>query len=285
MSEERLYIGSRALRPDGYKTVDIDPAHEPDYLADFCDLGLLSDGQCAEIIASHVLEHVAWPRGFQALAEMARVLRVGGTVKIAVPDLTALAAMLLRGESPFGVVSLLYGGGADASPFETHRFGYTAPMLLDILAVLGFGDFSWWNSARPEAANGWMPGQQGSRVGISLNIAATKIGAPFVSPRAVLARLHAEPQTDFLAAVQAQATEECPAGVGGAHAAYLYQRLHCDLIEARQRIAYLEAQAAGPTAPTPHRGWRRLWVAAKIPPARGAGRDVPSSRQDLDECP
>lgn len=259
MSEERLYIGSRALRPDGYKTVDIDHAHEPDYLADFCDMGLLSDGQCAEIIASHVLEHVAWPRGFQALAEMARVLRVGGTLKVAVPDLTALAAMIMRGESPFGVVSLLYGGGADASPFETHRFGYTAPMLLDILAVLGFGEFSWWTSTRPEAANGWMPGQQGSRVGVSLNIAATKIGTPFVSPRAVLARLHAEPQTDFLAAVQAQATEECPAAIGAAHAAYLYQGLHFQLIEARQRIAYLEAQTGPSRRINAHRGWRRLW--------------------------
>ena len=259
MSEERLYIGSRALRPAGFKTVDIDPAHKPDYLADFCDLSLLQDGQCAEIIASHVLEHVAWPRGFQALAEMARVLRPGGTLKIAVPDLAALAAMLMRGESAFAVVGLLYGGGGDSNPFETHRFGYTAPMLMDILAVLGFGDFLWWNSTRPEAANGWMVGQQGSHVGISLNITATKNGSPFVSPKAVMAALEADPSADFLAAVQTVAATELPAAHNTTHAGYLYQGLHFQLIEARQRIAHLEAHQSYRLAAGAFRGWRKLW--------------------------
>jgi hypothetical protein len=203
-------------------------------------MAVIPDASCQEIIASHVLEHVEWPNGFKALAEMARVLSPGGVLKVAVPDMASLAYMLARGESPFSVIGHVYGGIGLNNSFENHRFGYTAQMLIDILSVLGMGDFSWWGSTRPEAANGWDYGMHGAKLGVSLNVSAIKQSAPFVSPRSLYEKLQAAPTADFLASVSEAATTELPTINGSTQASYLYQNIHFQLIEARQRIQLLE---------------------------------------------
>ncbi|MDA8120622.1 MAG: hypothetical protein M0Z85_11450 [Gammaproteobacteria bacterium] len=256
----RLYIGSRALRPEGYKTVDIDPANNPDYLADLCDMAVIPNASCQDIIASHVLEHVEWPNGFKALAEMARVLSLGGVLRLAVPDMASLAYMLARGESPFSVMGHVYGGIGLNNSFENHRFGYTAQMLIDILSVLGMGNFSWWNSTRREAANGWDYGMHGAKLGVSLNVAAIKQSSPFVSPQVLYEKLQATPTADFLTSVSEVATTELPTPSGSAQASYLYQNIHFQLIDARQRIQLLETELSAISRPNDKKtGWRRIF--------------------------
>lgn len=239
----RLYLGSRDYKPEGFATVDIDPAMRPDIVADICNLSPVADESCDEVVAGHVLEHVDWPDGFLALSEFARVLRRGGSVKIAVPDFGLLSRMLLSGGSAFHATGLIFGVGGRTHPFEKHRYGYTAGMLIDILETLGFADFQWWNSEIPDASNGWCHGPDMERIAISLNVRAVKKGGPSVPPRALYDALKDSPLDDFVS-VAARLRGLSDAVGADAHCAVpkLYQYVHFQLIEARQRIKYLEQQ-------------------------------------------
>jgi SAM-dependent methyltransferase len=63
-------------------TVDIDPAMEPDVVADVCQLDFASDSIDA-ILMLEVLEHVRTP--WLALAEIHRVLKPGGSLVLSAP--------------------------------------------------------------------------------------------------------------------------------------------------------------------------------------------------------
>ena len=153
----KLYLGSRDLRPEGYLCVDIDPSSGPDIVADIRDMRPVADASCEEIVAGHVLEHLEWPESFRALAECARVLKPGGLFKVAVPDLRLLLDMVVSGEADFHAAGLLFGVGGRVNALEQHRYAFTDKMLRRISRILGFGEFDWWDSTLPEAANGWWP--------------------------------------------------------------------------------------------------------------------------------
>ena len=117
----RLYLGSRDYRPEGFLTVDMDPTHTPDILADVTNLSAIASASVDEICASHILEHIPWPQSFKALAEWARVLRVGGRLRAAVPDLGLLARLIAEGRNVWGATGLLFGVGRLENPLEAHQ--------------------------------------------------------------------------------------------------------------------------------------------------------------------
>ncbi|MGO1074481.1 class I SAM-dependent methyltransferase [Inquilinus sp. CA228] len=237
----KLYVGSRDFKPDGYLTVDIDPAMKPDIIADITNMNAVADRSADEVVAGHVLEHIDWPDSFLAFAEFARVLKPEGVLKIALPDMGCLLRMLLSGDSAFHVMGLVYGIGGRINRFEQHRYGFTPGMLVDILETLGFDQFDWWNSEFGDASNGWIPRYEGEHAGVSLNLQAVKRREPGVDTKALYQRLVERPLSDFLAvAAEVQ--------IGGdkfhedGQVAKLYQRIHFQLIDARQRIRHLEAE-------------------------------------------
>lgn len=236
----KLYVGSRDYKPDGFRTVDIDATYAPDIVADVTDRIPLEDGCVDEIIAGHVLEHIDWPDNFKAIGEFTRILRIGGTLRLSVPDMGSLVRMLLAGDSAFHVMGLVYGIGGRANPFERHRYGFTTGMLVDILETLGFGEFDWWNSPFGDASNGWVPRYENDNTAMSVNVSATKLQEPAVEPGRLYEALVRRPMSDFLSV----AAEIADAQDGGDFAAVprLYQRIHFQLIEARQRIAFLEGE-------------------------------------------
>lgn len=238
----KLYLGSRDLKPEGFKSVDIDPAYNPDICADITNMNNVGDASCSEIIASHVLEHLEWPDSFLAIAEMSRVTRIGGKVQIAVPDLLMLMNMMFT-ESPYVAMGMIYGSGGKKNVFEQHRYGFTAPMLIEIMASVGYGDFDWWGSCRPEGANGWLE-VTGGRTGISLNVQAVKKADCTLPVKKVYDRLCQAPMEPF-SKVLAEITETAENQPDIPRlASALYQRVHFQLIDARQRIQYLENQVA-----------------------------------------
>jgi predicted SAM-dependent methyltransferase len=237
----KLYLGSRDYRPDGFLTVDMDPTHKPDILADVTDLTSVASESVDEVCASHILEHIPWPQAFTALAEWARVLRIGGRLCIAVPDMGLLARLITEGRNIWGATGLLFGVGRLENPLEAHQYGYTRDMLLTMLRALGFGKFDWWKHDLPDASNGWMTDDTGERIAISLNIAATKTGAPIVLPKRLVHELmkdRLQPFDQILARLVASDSTELP--LLAEREPILTQRLHMALIEARMRILYLE---------------------------------------------
>jgi len=241
----KLYVGSRDYRPEGYKTLDIDVASGADIIGDICKLSeSVAPESCDEIVAGHVLEHIDWPDSFKAISEFQRVLKFDGVLKIAVPDVGLLSRMFLNSaSSDFFAMGLLYGVGGRVNKFEQHRYGFTSGMLLEILETLGFGNFDWWNSDIGDASNSWVPQAQSRNTALSLNVKATKQRPPLVDQDALFAQLIAEPLGDFvdLAARLAVQGDRTPSP---SESPRLYQRIHMHLIEARQRVFYLEKQIA-----------------------------------------
>lgn len=239
----KLYLGSRDYKPDGFLTVDIDPAHNPDILADVTRMTSVASESVDEICASHILEHLPWPESFVAVAEWARVLRIGGRLRLAVPDLGLLARFVAEGRNAWGAVGLIFGVGRLENPLEAHQYGYTRDMLVEILRSLGFDDFDWWKHDVSDASNGWMLDDAGERIAISLNLAATKVGQPTVEVPALASELmhnRLQPFGQVVARILGSTSEAPPANADSDPV--LVQRLHMALIEARMRILYLEDQ-------------------------------------------
>lgn len=237
----KLYVGSRDFKPDGYKTVDLDSKYNPDFVADIRDLKPIPDCSCSEVVSGSVLEHLDWPDGFKAIAEFARVLEIGGKVKISVPDMDLLMRMVLHGDSSFHVMALIYGVGGRTNPFEAHRYGYTVGMLVDILEVLGFEKFDWWNSDQPDASNGWIPRYDNSHVGCDHNIAAIKISEPSVPVKELYDALCKSPMSDFCD-VAAQVRMQAGIKSDGLAPSRVYQRIHVHLVNEQQHIRHIENQ-------------------------------------------
>ena len=134
-----------------------------------------------EVYASHVLEHIPWPYALNAIAEWARVLKVGGTIKLSVPDMRLLGEMLRKQENAWHVMANIYGGHwATPGGPQGHHFGYTWSMLVDVLTVLGFDELDHWNTFFREAANGWLYTENGEQIGLSVNLSGVKKTAPSV---------------------------------------------------------------------------------------------------------
>lgn len=234
----KIYVGSRDYKPDGFLTLDIDEQFAPDIVGDIRNLDNIDTNSVAEIVASHVLEHLDWPDSFLAISEFSRILKSDGLLKIAVPDLDALTKMLLSGDSAFHVIGLIYGVGGRENKFEQHRYGFTSGMLIEILTLLGFDEFNWWNSDIDDASNGWIPRYDNMAVGMSLNISARKRGDSLVDCLALYKSLCEQPMSDFL-----MVAADCFID-GKTRLKFsppkLLQRIHFKLIEANQRIKYLE---------------------------------------------
>jgi predicted SAM-dependent methyltransferase len=247
----RLYLGSRDYRPEEYLTVDIDPMHTPDILANATDLNCITSASVDEICASHILEHIPWPLSFKALANWARVLRVGGRLRLAIPDLGLLARLIAEGRNVWGATGLLFGVGRLENPLEAHQYGYTGDMLVAMLRSLGFSGFEWWHHDLPDASNGWMIDDAGNRVALSLNIAAKKTGAPLIDPGELFQELvndRFQPFDKVLSRLVASRAANLPPTAQDDP--LLVQYLHMALIEARMRIQYLEQEIGSVPAAT-----------------------------------
>jgi predicted O-linked N-acetylglucosamine transferase (SPINDLY family)/predicted SAM-dependent methyltransferase len=136
----RLHIGGQQPRP-GWKIVNIQPGPGVDYIGDCSDLGPFADASADEIYASHVLEHLGYQDKLpQALAEIHRVLKPGGAVKISVPDFEVICRLFLEPERTeeqrLLLMRMAFGGQMDAHDF--HYVGLTHEILGGYLSRAGF---------------------------------------------------------------------------------------------------------------------------------------------------
>jgi SAM-dependent methyltransferase len=123
------------------------------------------DNHADEIRASHVLEHFPAAQVEAVLREWVRVLKPGGTLKIAVPDFEAIAHSYTAGED-LNVQGYVMGGQSDGLDF--HKTLFDEKSLRAQFARLGLIGARPWKSEIDDCA----------ALPISLNLAATKPGAP-----------------------------------------------------------------------------------------------------------
>lgn len=122
-----LNIGAGDWRPDGYTTLDIEDAEIRRNIADLP--WPIERESCDGILASHILEHVDRAMADRVLAECVRILRPGGTLAIAVPDLDTFVECWRSGDfSPLGgypwtnLNAFMGGGMAEPRAHWRHQY-------------------------------------------------------------------------------------------------------------------------------------------------------------------
>jgi predicted SAM-dependent methyltransferase len=140
----RINLGSGERPLEGWVNVDALPdAPGVDVVADIVEPLPFDSASADALYASHLLEHVSTDDVPGVLAEWRRVLRPGGVLMIAVPDLEVIARMIVERPGWFTPphtpwIGAIYGGQKDAWDF--HKTGFTAPWLAYCLDQAGFGD-------------------------------------------------------------------------------------------------------------------------------------------------
>ena len=182
----RLNLGSGERPLSGFVNVDtLADAPRVDVVADVTKRLPFDDASAELIYAVHLLEHVATDRVPGVLTDWRRVLRPGGVLLIAVPDLDAIARILVERAGWFTPphnpwLGAIYGGQKDEWDF--HKTGFTTPWLSHLLENAGFGDVRrverFDEVGIPDASFSPQP----FGVNISLNLRAVA-GAGGVAPR------------------------------------------------------------------------------------------------------
>ena len=156
-----LHVGcGTAPLPAGYEgwqefRLDIDPAVKPDIIASITDLSALKSASVDAIHSSHNLEHLQADQVPLALSEFNRLLKPGGKVLIAVPDVQAVAEAIPRvglhgvlyesSAGPISPADVLYGlrsAVAGGNQFFRHLTGFTKDTLEEALVKAQFKDIT-----------------------------------------------------------------------------------------------------------------------------------------------
>lgn len=183
----KLHLGC-GKRDFGADWVHIDGSHFPHVkYHNVRDLDF-EDNSVDLIYASHLFEYFDIEEGREVLKEWNRVLKVGGVLRLAVPDFEAMVKLYLDSDIPLKkFIGPLYGkmtandGDEDFNIY--HRMTYDLDTLSDLLSSCGFGSVKRYDWRKTEHAEfddhsqAYIPHMdKDSGTLISLNIEAQKMG-------------------------------------------------------------------------------------------------------------
>lgn len=109
------------------------------------------DESVDEVYASHVLEHFPYEQAEEVLKDWVRVLKPGGLLKVAVPDMKWLAVHYLK-QSNVNIQGILMGGHVDAN--DHHEAIFDADSLRMAMRRAGLSRLAEWKSEVTDCASG-----------------------------------------------------------------------------------------------------------------------------------
>ena len=134
----KLNIGAGDTQLEGFTPIDRKFGQEA-YPLEY------ADNSVDEIRASHILEHFTFKEAAEALQEWARVLKPGGRMRIAVPDVDKC----LTSKDPRRLFFLM-GGQTDEN--DIHKSAYDENRLRGVMAEAGIGNLRRWESQNTDTA-------------------------------------------------------------------------------------------------------------------------------------
>ena len=137
---ERLHIGGKQPMA-GWHIVNIQPGAHVDFVGSMTDLSRFPDDSITEVYASHCLEHLGYDRDVLiALKEIRRVLKLGGLLRLSVPDLDILCRLFIREDRDVAdkihIMRIMFGGRTD--PYDAHLVGLNYEILAGFVTGAGF---------------------------------------------------------------------------------------------------------------------------------------------------
>lgn len=161
----KLNIGAGGSTLPGFINVDDKTGHSIYPLPDW-----VADGSCAEIRASHVLEHFGHQEAEPLLDHWVSKLAPGGRIRIAVPNFDIIVDTYRSGQplNPQGYVM-----GSQTDKYDFHKSIWSEPLLTDVLFARGLHRIGTWQSELQDCA----------ALPISLNLEGHKPLTEFTRPR------------------------------------------------------------------------------------------------------
>lgn len=155
----RLNLGAGRTVIPGFTSVDIKDGKHVYPLTDY------ADNSVSEIYASHVLEHFGAEDTIKVVREWVRVLKPGGRIRIAVPDIDKAQKMLQEGKISFNLFEgYIVGGRTDEN--DRHGAIFNAQKLAAIMHYAGLEHVLPWESRSRDCAS----------LEVSLNLEGVKRG-------------------------------------------------------------------------------------------------------------
>jgi predicted SAM-dependent methyltransferase len=141
----RLHIGCGDVHIPGFVNIDARAMpHVHIVTEDLFTLGQFPNASVDFIYMSHLLEHVRRQDQHKVLAEMARVLKPGGTLRLGVPDFDLLVQMYLdTGRNTEAIEGILMGG--QDYEYNYHYMIYNEASLTAALRRAGFSSVRRWD--------------------------------------------------------------------------------------------------------------------------------------------
>jgi predicted SAM-dependent methyltransferase len=132
----RLHIGCGEKYIPGFVHIDVRKFPHIDHVASAEKLTMFADDSVDLIYCAHILEHFPRAKTSEVLAEWRRVLRPGGTLRLAVPDFEALSEVYQKTKD----ISLVIGPvvGRQNYPENLHYMIFDFPSLKKMLEDVGF---------------------------------------------------------------------------------------------------------------------------------------------------
>lgn len=154
--ELRVALGSGTTPPDGWVGLDFHRKGDNVYKADLRMPLPLRDASVSAVLAEHVLEHLFYDELEPLMAELWRVIRPGGVLRVVSPDACAIARLVLAGPEARHTAEVEYDRGIHRWPDDglawarsinrvSHQWGQhksllSAAMLEPLLEAAGFAD-------------------------------------------------------------------------------------------------------------------------------------------------
>lgn len=152
MGDVKLHLGCGKVYIPGFIHVDVSPADHVDIVHDIRELPW-DDGTVDLIYACHVIEYFDWFEVIDVLREWRRVLRIGGRLRLAVPDFSALACMYHATDDLALLWGSIYGRMEVAGSVIYHRCVYDFPTLSTTLRLAGYRNIHHWDWTSTEHTN------------------------------------------------------------------------------------------------------------------------------------
>lgn len=134
--EMKINIGCGSVYKRGFVNVDGFDSTVADSVMNAYDLEF-KDNVAGHIECTHMLEHLGVVQGIYAISEFYRVLKPGGTLKIATPDVEQAFENFTRRKFDDRKYLMNWIYGLD-TPGMNHRYGYPEELLRILLSESGF---------------------------------------------------------------------------------------------------------------------------------------------------
>lgn len=178
----KLHLGCGPKHFPGWFHVDALDYPHVDHKGRVDELDFIESDSVELIYASHLLEHFGRHEFEAVLKEWYRVLKPGGTLRLAVPDYAACAKLFVAGKLENGVrdiLGLMVGGQKDE--YDYHKMIFDEAFLSTTLTDIGFSKIIHWDwqetqhSHIDDYSQAYLPHMDKENgVLVSLNLEATK---------------------------------------------------------------------------------------------------------------